>query len=151
MEFSVLGPLEVREQGRLIALGAPRIRTVCGILLVRPGQLVSAEQFVDELWSDDPPAEARALVRGYVSRLRRALPSGSERMLTHRPGYRLRVEQDELDLYRFEQLVGDARTARAAREPGRPRSCTARLWDCGAVIPSRMCRTRPASRPLSPS
>ncbi|MET0237114.1 MAG: BTAD domain-containing putative transcriptional regulator [Kibdelosporangium sp.] len=119
MEFSVLGPLEVREHGRLVPLGAPRIRTVCGILLVRPGQLVSAEHFVDELWTGDPPAEARALVRGYISRLRRALPAGGERMVTHRPGYRLRVEHDELDLYRFEQLISDARTARAARQPER--------------------------------
>jgi DNA-binding SARP family transcriptional activator/tetratricopeptide (TPR) repeat protein len=119
VEFSVLGPLEVREHGRLVSLGAPRIRTVCGILLVRPGQLVSAEHFVDELWTVDPPAEARALVRGYISRLRRALPSGAERMLTHRPGYRLHVEHDELDLYRFEQLVSDARTARAAAQPER--------------------------------
>jgi DNA-binding SARP family transcriptional activator len=92
---------------------------VCGILLVRPGQLVSAEHFVDELWAAGPPAEARALVRGYISRLRRALPSGSERMLTHRPGYRLHIEHDELDLNRFEQLVNDARTARSAAQPER--------------------------------
>ncbi|MEV6129145.1 BTAD domain-containing putative transcriptional regulator [Streptomyces violaceusniger] len=118
VEFRVLGPLEVRDQGHVIDLGAPRTRLVCGLLLVRPGALVAVERLVDELWPDQPPPDARALVRGYVSRLRRALrsgPSGADWLITRKPGYLLR-DQD-LDLHRFERLVAEARAARQAGQP----------------------------------
>jgi DNA-binding SARP family transcriptional activator/tetratricopeptide (TPR) repeat protein len=114
VEFRVLGPLEVRDQGTVVDLGPPRIRVVCGLLLARPGELVGVERFVDELWPVQPPQDARALVRDYVSRLRRALrsgPSGAQRVVTRKPGYLLRIEDQELDLQRFEQLVADARAA----------------------------------------
>ncbi|CAM3903419.1 AfsR/SARP family transcriptional regulator [Kibdelosporangium persicum] len=122
MEFWVLGPLEVRDQGQVVDLGAPRVRLVCGLLLARPGDLVAVEQFVDELWPDQPPPDARALVRGYVSRLRRALrsgPSGADRVVTRKPGYLLQVEDQELDVQRFERLVAEARSARQAGQPRR--------------------------------
>lgn len=120
MEFRVLGSLEVCDQGELVELGPPRIRVLCGVLLVRSGELVPVEQLIDELWPDRPPPDARALVRGYVSRLRRALrsgPSGECRVVTRKPGYLLRVEEQELDLRRFQQLVGEARAARQAGQP----------------------------------
>ncbi|MET7398882.1 BTAD domain-containing putative transcriptional regulator [Dactylosporangium sp. NPDC005572] len=125
MEFRVLGPLEIYDQDQMLALGQPRTRAVCALLLVRPGSLVNVEQFIDELWPDRPPVDARALVRGYLSRLRRALrqgPSGSigaDRLVTHKPGYRIRVNDGELDLHRFERLVADARKARQAGQPQR--------------------------------
>lgn len=116
----MLGPLEVRDQGKLVDLGPPRIRVMCAILLVRPGDLVAIDRFVDELWPEHPPQDARALVRSYVSRLRRALRSGASgegRLVTRKPGYLLRVEDQELDLQRFERLVADARVAHQAGEP----------------------------------
>lgn len=108
----MLGSLEVCDQGAVVDLGSPRTRLMCGILLVRPGGLVTVEQFVDELWPERPPPDARALVRGYVSRLRRALrsgPSGADRVVTRKPGYALRIEDQELDLHRFDRLVAAAR------------------------------------------
>jgi DNA-binding SARP family transcriptional activator len=93
---------------------------MCGLLLVRPGDLVAIERFVDELWPDRPPPDARTLVRGYVSRLRlvlRAASSGAGRVVTRKPGYLLLVEEQELDLHRFERLVARARAARDAGEP----------------------------------
>ncbi|MFG3705947.1 BTAD domain-containing putative transcriptional regulator [Micromonospora sp. NPDC047670] len=122
----MLGPLEIQDGPQLLALGTPRVRTVCAILLVRPGSVVSVEQFVDELWPDRPPADARALVRGYLSRLRQALrrgpsgPAGAGLLVTHKPGYLLRVAEHELDRHRFERLTA---AARAARDAGEPRRC----------------------------
>jgi DNA-binding SARP family transcriptional activator len=95
---------------------------MCGLLLVRAGELVAVERFVDELWPDQPPSDARALVRGYVSRLRRAMrcgPSAADRLVTRKPGYLLRVEDDELDARRFESLLNEARVAVRAGEPRR--------------------------------
>ncbi|MGY0231889.1 AfsR/SARP family transcriptional regulator [Longispora urticae] len=103
--------------GGPLPLGPPRTRAVLGILLVRPGEIVSVGQFVDELWPDQPPAEARPLVHGYLSRLRRALraaPDGAARLVTRKPGYLLHVGDGELDLHRFEDLLGRARSARSA-------------------------------------
>jgi DNA-binding SARP family transcriptional activator len=103
-----------------LALGAPRTRAVLGILLSRPGRLVSTDQFVDELWPDRPPPDARALVHGYISRLRRALrrsaagSGAADRVVTRKPGYLLRVDDEELDVRRFERLVAEARAAREA-------------------------------------
>ncbi len=87
---------------------------MCGLLLVRAGELVAIDRFVDELWPERPPVDARSLVRGYVSRLRRAMrcgPSAADRLVTRKPGYLLRVEGDELDAQRFDRLVNEARVA----------------------------------------
>jgi DNA-binding SARP family transcriptional activator/tetratricopeptide (TPR) repeat protein len=120
VEFGVLGPLEVTHQGAPVAVGPPRNRTVLAILLERANDLVSVEQLVDELWPHRPPAQARALVRGYVSRIRRALrnSSAADRLVTRKPGYLMRVEDGELDVHRFESLIADARIARQAGRLG---------------------------------
>ncbi|WP_412538896.1 tetratricopeptide repeat protein [Longispora sp. K20-0274] len=137
MEFRILGPLEVHAgggAGGALPLGPPRTRAVLGILLVRPGEIVSVGQFVDELWPDEPPAEARSLVHGYLSRLRRALraaPDGADRLVTRKPGYLVRVADSELDLHRFEDLLGRARSARSAGDLDRSLECYRRahaLW-----------------------
>jgi DNA-binding SARP family transcriptional activator len=98
-------------------IGTPRVRTVLALLLARPGVLVGIDQMVDELWPQHPPKQARALVHGYVSRLRRALCDGAAgRLLTRKPGYLLVVDDGELDSYRFEQLIMQARAARKVGE-----------------------------------
>jgi DNA-binding SARP family transcriptional activator/tetratricopeptide (TPR) repeat protein len=133
VEFGVLGPLEVTHQGSSVIVETPRNRTVLAILLARANDLVGVEQLVDELWPQHPPAQARALVRGYVSRIRRALRNSpaADRLLTRKPGYLMRVEDGELDVHRFEKLIADARTARQA---GRLGQCVTlfrqahRLW-----------------------
>ncbi|WP_158273903.1 BTAD domain-containing putative transcriptional regulator [Micromonospora sp. RP3T] len=124
MKFGVLGPLEISDRGQTLAVGPPRVRQVCAILLIRPGHLVSLEEFVDELWPDGPPADSRALVRGYLSRLRRALrtglsgPGAAKRLVTRKPGYLLHVADAETDLHRFAEQVAEARAAARAKQPG---------------------------------
>ena len=54
-------------------------------------------------------------LQGHVSQLRKAL--GAERVITKPPGYALRVEEGELDLDRFEQLVREGREHLAAGDP----------------------------------
>ncbi|SFO92540.1 AfsR/SARP family transcriptional regulator [Actinomadura madurae] len=115
MRFGVLGPLVVGDHGTSLPLGAPQDRTVLAVLLVHANDLVGVDQLVDELWPHRPPAQARALVRGHVSRIRRTLRAGeagraaAERIITRKPGYFLKVHDEELDLHVFEKLVADAR------------------------------------------
>jgi DNA-binding SARP family transcriptional activator len=65
--------------------------------------VVSSYRLIEDLWGGSPPASAPKILQSGISRLRRAL--GENRIETHPPGYRLRVQPDELDVTRFEQLV----------------------------------------------
>jgi len=120
MRFRILGPLEVWSAEGWAAIGAPKWRSLLACLLVRPGQLVSTESLILELWGDSPPAKANNLVSIYVHRLRRLIGDTEGRVLVHRaPGYLLRVGPGDLDLDEFERLVADGRSALAAAVPER--------------------------------
>jgi DNA-binding SARP family transcriptional activator len=125
MEFRVLGPLEVAEADRLLALGAPKQRSLLALLLVHANEVVSIERLVDELWGETPPATVAKSVQVYVSRLRKELGDG--RLVRRAPGYVLRVEPSELDLARFEQLLADAGAADPATAGRKLREALA-LW-----------------------
>ena len=109
MDFRLLGPLEVVEHDRLLALGGGRQRSLFAVLLLHANEVVSNDRLIDALWGQTPPATAAKSVQVYVSRLRKELGEG--RLVTRAPGYLLTVERSELDLGRFEQLLGEARTA----------------------------------------
>jgi DNA-binding SARP family transcriptional activator/DNA-binding beta-propeller fold protein YncE len=109
MEFLILGPLEVRNGGKTLRLGAAKQRALLGVLLLHANETVSTSRLIDELWGERPPATAEKLVHGYVHALRKQLGSGV--LETHTPGYRLRVEPRSLDLLEFERLTEEARVA----------------------------------------
>jgi DNA-binding SARP family transcriptional activator len=107
MEFRILGPLEVVADGRVLPVGRGRQRALLAILLLRANQIIPTERLIDDLWGGEPPSTAPKMVQMYVAELRRAL--GKDVLTTASPGYTLRVEEHELDLDRFERLVGEAR------------------------------------------
>jgi len=111
VEFRILGPLEVWDGDRQVALRGSKQRALLAILLLHANEVVSTDRLLDLLWGDDPP-EATAL-RVRVSQLRKALGRGGEAIATRSPGYLLRVEGDELDLRHFERLVAQAETMSA--------------------------------------
>src|SRR2546430_3189113 len=109
IEYRILGPLEALRDGKRVALGGPKQRTVLALLLLEANRLVSADEIVDRLWPTKPPGEPRTALQGYISNLRKALGSGhrtekSEVIETESAGYRLRIEPTELDSVRFAQL-----------------------------------------------
>jgi DNA-binding SARP family transcriptional activator len=109
VEFAVLGPLEVRSDGRAIPIGRGKQRTLLALLVLNAGRVVPAERLIDELWGDDPPATASTALQVYVSRLRKAL--GGNAIATREPGYVVDVARDAIDLFRFERIVREARAA----------------------------------------
>jgi WD40 repeat protein/DNA-binding SARP family transcriptional activator/class 3 adenylate cyclase len=109
LHFRVLGPLEVDAGSGPVTLGGPKQRAVLAHLLIRPNEIVPADTLVDGVWGDDPPEKARNVIQTYVSHLRKAL--GHDRIQSHPPGYRLRVEPPELDAARFDGLVREAKKA----------------------------------------
>ena len=104
MEFRILGPLEVVDDGRKLALGGVKQRSLLALLLLQPNRVVPRDRLIDELWDTAPPETARTALQVHVSGLRKTL--GRERILTQAPGYLVRIEPGELDLDRFEQLLG---------------------------------------------
>jgi DNA-binding SARP family transcriptional activator len=107
MRFGILGPLEVLDDSGEISLGGPKQRALLALLLIHANEVVSADRLIDELWGEDPPERAAGALRVNISRLRKALPR--DVLATRSPGYVIRIERDDLDLHRFEQLVDEAR------------------------------------------
>jgi DNA-binding SARP family transcriptional activator len=110
MEFRILGPLEVAEDGGQLDLGGQKPRALLAILLLHANEVVSSDRLIDALWEEAPPETAHKALQVYVSGLRKIL--GKERLETKAPGYRLRVHEDELDLERF-ALLAEARPREA--------------------------------------
>jgi DNA-binding SARP family transcriptional activator/ABC-type transport system substrate-binding protein len=119
LEFRILGPLQVLDEGRVLALGGAKQRSTLAMLLLGRNRVVSRDQLIDGLWGASPPPSAGPTLDTYISRLRRVLEDGggSARLVTQPPGYRLRVEAGELDLERLETLLDQARRARLAGDP----------------------------------
>src|SRR5215218_1862605 len=116
MEFRILGPVEVLENGRAVSLGGRKQRAVLALLVLNANKVVSSERLIDLLWGERPPATAATALQGHVSGLRKAL--GAEAIATRRPGYVLDAEPAEIDLARFEGLRGEARRAFDGGDPG---------------------------------
>lgn len=92
-------------------------RTVLAALLLKAGRVVLMDDLAETLWGSSPPPSARVTVQNYVMRLRKALgDTGRVRIRTQPRGYLINVNTGELDVTRFEALVG------AARAAGRDRS-----------------------------
>ncbi|HKD93304.1 MAG TPA: winged helix-turn-helix domain-containing protein, partial [Gaiellaceae bacterium] len=66
MQFRMLGPIEALVDGHEAALGAPKQRALLALLLVNRGRVVTADQLVDGLWGEDPPASAVQSLQVYV-------------------------------------------------------------------------------------
>jgi ABC-type transport system substrate-binding protein/DNA-binding SARP family transcriptional activator len=106
MDFVLLGPVQATRDGASIGLGGPKQRSLLAMLLLARGRPVSRDRLIEGIWGEAPPDSASATLDSYISRLRRAL--GAERVERRPPGYALRLEQDELDLDRFDALVAEA-------------------------------------------
>ena len=114
MEFRILGPIEVLDDGVTLPVGGSKQRALLAILLLHANEAVSADRLVEMMWADDAPASGAAALHVRVSQLRKALGAGGARVVTKPPGYALSVEKDELDLHRFQRLLSEADGA----EPG---------------------------------
>jgi DNA-binding SARP family transcriptional activator/tetratricopeptide (TPR) repeat protein len=127
VRYRLLGPLRVRDGTTWSPIRAAQQRVVLAVLLATPGQMVSSERLVAELWGDQPPKEAHSALRGYIMRLRRALgDSAASRLVTRGHGYELVVPDGEVDAVEFESRVVAGRRALAE---GSPRTALEHLDD----------------------
>ncbi len=87
LDFRLLGPLEVRDGARSLALGGRKQCTLLAILLLRANEAVSDDVLTDGLWGEHPPKTAPTALQVHVSALRKLL--SAERLERRAPGYLL--------------------------------------------------------------
>jgi DNA-binding SARP family transcriptional activator/DNA-binding beta-propeller fold protein YncE len=110
MNYGILGPLQVVADGSEVRLGGTKQRALLAILLMRANEVVSRDVLIEELWGDRPPADTARALEQHISRLRKTLRTNGVEPLTTCPrGYELHVGPNELDLFRFERLLSQAR------------------------------------------
>lgn len=128
LDFRILGPLEVQAGDRKLRLGGVKQKALLAVLLLRHGDVVSSDRLIEEIWGDDPPADAQTALQAHVSRLRKLLEpehSGAPTLLiTRAPGYVLSIDPGQLDVRRFETLVA---AGRRHLDEGDPGQATARV------------------------
>ena len=117
--YELLGTTRVlREDGTAVPLGGPRLRALVTALALAAGRAVPAGALAAEVWADDdPPADAAGALQALVGRLRRAL--GRQAVVSVEGGYRLAAEREDVDVFRFERLVGEGRRALADGDAGK--------------------------------
>jgi DNA-binding SARP family transcriptional activator/tetratricopeptide (TPR) repeat protein len=124
MDFLILGPLEVWQDGRLINLGGPRQQTVMAMLLLEANRVMTPDRLVSALWDEEPPTTARSQVQICISKLRRTIAPGDpalRRIVRSPAGYTLRLNGDRLDSDDFGVKVSAARRLLTAGDLARAR------------------------------
>ncbi|MGW7611100.1 BTAD domain-containing putative transcriptional regulator [Streptomyces sp. NPDC054766] len=147
MRYRILGVAQVEDdRGALVTVGGPRVRALLTALACHPARTITPDTLIDEVWADDPPQDAPAALQALVGRLRRAI--GKDAVTSETGGYRLRAAENDVDLFVFERLVSEGRTA---LDHGDARTAAARLrealtlWHGPALadLPDRAAATRP--------
>jgi len=125
MRFRLLGSLEIEDDGVQVDLGGAVQRAVLGYLLLHANQVVPTSRMLSALWDGQPPSTARKMVQNAVSAIRRMLAAHDDTagaaLVTHPPGYQLRVDPDLVDMHQFRRLVkaGRAETSVGNSLPGK--------------------------------
>ncbi|MFF1560798.1 BTAD domain-containing putative transcriptional regulator [Streptomyces sp. NPDC058279] len=116
MRFNLIGPFEiVADDGRIHRPGTPKVCQTLALLLTRPGEIVTAESLIQELWGEKPPRSAVTTLQTYVYHARRMfvnenlVPAGRSLITTSPPGYVIQVDDSEVDIRIFERLVAQSR------------------------------------------
>ena len=111
-QISVLGPVEVRRDGRLVPVPGGKTSELLVRLALEAGLFVRTDRLVDDLWAADAVNTRRNTLQSKVARLRRAL-GRSAAIASGDGGYKLAVEP-----------VRGRRARRPARRRRRGRSCS---------------------------
>lgn len=77
MQVGILGPLTVEAGGRNVPIAGARLRALVTRLALVTPRVVPADELIDDLWGDEPPADRANALQSLVSRARRVLGTGS--------------------------------------------------------------------------
>lgn len=120
--FHILGPVRLHVHGRIVDLGATKIRGLLGILLLSANVGVPIDTIVTRLWDRtsespegtgvqgrEPPSNPHKTLQGYVSRLRSVLARAQTpaQLVTEHGQYRLKVNATTVDYHHFRELADE--------------------------------------------
>ncbi|MGA6156550.1 AfsR/SARP family transcriptional regulator [Stenotrophomonas sp. NPDC087984] len=110
MDIHLLGPVELRLEGRQLKLGSDKERALLAALALEVGRPISMNSLLERLWDGKAPPRARENTHTYISRVRKQLrlagtgPS-SPRITSRAHTYVLNTDPDSVDLNRFQRLT----------------------------------------------
>lgn len=119
-EIRLLGPLQVRSGDTDLTPRRRKQRALLAALALRVGAPVTQDRLVDELWGENPPKTARHALENYVFELRKSL--GKDVIETRPNGYLLNLPPEDVDVVRFERLIGEARAASSSEREDKLRN-----------------------------
>lgn len=153
MRYRILGVTEAYDdQGTPLPVGGQRLRALLTSLALHAGRTAPADALIDDVWADEPPADATAALQALVGRLRRVL--GKDAVTSEAGGgYRLAARPDDVDLYVFERLAREGTAALTAHDPAtasRALRDALALWRGPALadLADRAAATRPEAQRL---
>ena len=123
MQFLILGPLQLSNDGRVATPTAPKPRSVLGLLLLNTDRTVQVSALIRDLWGASPPVSAVTTLQTYILQIRKSLgqllgisvSEVAQRLLITVPeGYLLRTAAAEFDRRTFDHLAAAGRSALAA-------------------------------------
>jgi predicted ATPase/DNA-binding SARP family transcriptional activator len=107
VEVRLFGELEALQDGVAVPVRGAKQRALLALLALHRGKPVSADRLIDHLWGDGEVANPANALQAQIGQLRRSL--GSAAIVTSEAGYALGVGPGDVDVVRFEQLVGTGR------------------------------------------
>jgi predicted ATPase/DNA-binding SARP family transcriptional activator len=113
--FAILGPIEIRRNGRALALRGEKARLMLAVLLARRNTSVPTAELAEALWPERRLQDESNALHATVARLRRLLADDSLRTTPN--GYELVVAREELDAADFERLLEVGRLALRRDDP----------------------------------
>lgn len=153
MRYRILGITEAYDdRGTPLPVGGQRLRALLTSLALHAGRTASADALIDDVWADEPPADATAALKPSSAKLRRAL--GKDAVTSEAGGgYRLAARREDVDLYVFERLVREGTAALTAHDPAaasRTLGDALALWRGPALadLADRTAATRPEAQRL---
>jgi DNA-binding SARP family transcriptional activator len=115
----LLGPVDLSDGEQALVVGPPQRQAVLAALAVDADAPVPVELLMHRVWGGQPPDGARAALHAHITRLRRVLSqSGSApaRLGRRSYGYVLEMDRDQVDVHRFQRLLGLTRAPECGDE-----------------------------------
>ncbi|WP_253774190.1 BTAD domain-containing putative transcriptional regulator [Goodfellowiella coeruleoviolacea] len=106
--MDVLGPLRAWLGDTEVALGTARQRATFAVLVGHAAEGVSYRDLVDGVWGACPPATAHGNLHTYISGLRSALGPARDLLATTARGYRLQLDEADVDSLAFARCRSEA-------------------------------------------
>jgi DNA-binding SARP family transcriptional activator/Tfp pilus assembly protein PilF len=107
-EIRVLGPVELRSDGRRDMYGSAKEVQLLAALALDAGRAVPLDTLIGRLWDESPPRKPRASLHVFAARIRRRI--GHDRLSQQAGSYVLDIDPDAVDCHRFERLAAQARS-----------------------------------------